>query len=349
MNKAYASFSQSKGLLWRNEFDGILSGDFKPPVGAVIDLTDKCQLFCRWCNGQGFRSANTLETETVKKLIRNLAEWGVRSVCFAGGGEPSLHKDFAKLIEYSYINGLEVGISTNGISLTEKDLIAISDYTRFCGFSIDAGTQKTWQRVKNERGPEEYWRRMLWNAEALNLISKDKKIDTTFKFMLTPYNQHEIFKACKLALELGFKSFFVRPAAFENVPGLEADYKFDTEAIAKQESKCLELETECFKVYGSFKRVDEKLKRIIPFDKCRASPLMAVMCADNYSYLCIDYRERPYGKLCRNEELRKFWGTEAHKKVIYSIQLERCPRCAMMHYNCQIESYKNDDFYMNFP
>jgi MoaA/NifB/PqqE/SkfB family radical SAM enzyme len=345
MNKLYSSFSQTKGLLWREWLDGIIEGNFLPPVGAVIDLTDRCQLKCGWCNAQAFRSENTLETDHVKKIVDDLADWRVKSVCFAGGGEPSLHKDFAELVRYSSLKGLEIGISTNGVSLSADALEAIANCARFCGFSIDAGSEKTWQRLKKSK----CYGQVIASARALANLAADTQLDFTYKFMLTPHNQHEIWAACKLAREIGFKSFFVRPAAFQNIPGLNAEYKFDTRLIQRQLKTCLSLETELFQVYGSFRRVDEKLRRILPFTRCLATPLVAVFCADGYCYLCIDYRERPYGKICRHLELREFWNSPEHHKLINEIKLEHCPRCAMGNYNEQIAAFQADQMFKWFP
>jgi cyclic pyranopterin phosphate synthase len=345
MNKLYSSFSQTKGLLWREWFDGIIQGNFLPPVGAVIDLTDRCQLNCEWCNAQAFRSSNTLETDHVKKIVDDLVDWGVKSVCFAGGGEPSLHKDFAEIVRYSSRTGLEVGISTNGVSLSVEDLEEIANHARFCGFSIDAGSERTWQCLKKSN----CYSQVISNAKALANLAAGTKLDFTYKLMLTPDNQHEIWAACKLARKIGFKSFFVRPAAFQNVPGVNVDYKFDTQLIQKQLKRCSSLETESFHVYGSFNRVNDEMRKVLPFARCLATPLLAVFCADGYCYLCIDYRQRPYGKLCRHLELREFWNSPEHHKLISQINLECCPRCAMAHYNKQITAYQTDQMFKWFP
>ena len=347
MNKLYSSFSQTKGLLWREWMDGILSGNFKPPVGAVIDLTDACNLKCGWCNAQGFRSANKLSTEHVKRIIDDLAAWGVKSVCYAGGGEPSLHEDFAQFIAYAKCKNLEVGISTNGIALTQIDIETISMCARFCGISIDSGSKETWMRIKG--GSESQYAKLMENCGKLAAFARNTPLDLTYKFMLTPHNQHEILRAGKLARDLGFKSFFVRPAAFENVPGVNVDYKFNVRVIQEQLMRCLHLENETFKVYVSFRRVNAKLRKTLAFKRCLATPLMAVYCADGYAYLCIDYRERAYGLLCKHEDLRRLWGTAAHKELIAKINLDNCPRCAFAHYNEQIEAYAADAMFKWFP
>ena len=75
---------------------------------------------------------------------------------------------------------------------------------------------------------------------------------------------------------------------------------------------------------------------------------MTVLCADGYAYLCIDYRERSYGRLCKHEDLFTYWGSEEHKKLINSIDLNKCPRCACGNYNEQIESYAKDTMFRWF-
>lgn len=343
--KKYSSFGQLKGLLWRDWFDHILAKDFREPVGAVIDLTDACNLNCYWCNARSFRSGNMLETKHVFKCIDMLSEWGCGSICYAGGGEPSLHRDFAKIIDYTYDTGVEIGISTNGVLLTDEMIKSIAHKARFCGFSIDAGTESVWTQLK---GPNK-WNALVSNAKKLAKESEDA-LDFTFKFILVPENQNEILGACCLAKRLGFNNFFVRPAAFERVRGLEdIQAEFDRELIDEQLGRCLELETKDFKVYKSFDRVTRCLKRELKFDKCRATPLIAVLCADGYCYLCIDRREDAKVRLCKHLELGDFWNSERHHEMIENINLEECPRCAFSHYNQQIEAYKGDYMYVRFP
>lgn len=343
MNKKYSSFSGLKGLLYTDWYDRILTGDLKPPVNAVIDLTDRCNLKCEWCNSQAYRSSNTLELESMKKLIDDIAAWGIRSVCYAGGGEPTLHPDFAEIIRYTRGRGLAVGISTNGTNLTDEVIDAIAECAAFCGVSIDAGSGETWARLKGV----ELWDDVLNGCR--KLVEKAKCVDLTYKFLISESNQYEILDACRLAKELGFRNFFMRPAAFENIPGVGLDYDFDTVKIGEQIDACIKEETSIFRVYGSFGRVDENLRMTHPYERCRATPLSAIFCADGYCYLCIDRRERDDSRMCRHEDIRKFWGSREHWEMLKNIKLETCPRCTFGNYNEQIEHYMNDTFFIFFP
>ena len=349
MNKQYSSFSQTKGLLWREWFDGIISGKLLPPVGTVIDLTNRCNLGCLWCNSRHFRSKEMLRTEDVKKLVDKIADWGCLSVCYAGGGEPTLHPDFAEIVEYSAKQGLEVGISTNGTMLISEIVDSLVKYARFCGVSVDAGHGSTWCKIKHV-ARSELWIDLIHGCGNLAQAARKTSVDSTYKFMVVPENQKEITVACLLAKKLGFKSFFVRPAAFEGVPTLrDRTGEFDVDGIQKQMQACEQLEDSGFRVYCSFGRVGRQLEKINNFDVCRASPLISVFCADGYAYLCIDSRGRPERRLCRNEDLFEYWGSKEHLKKISEINLKDCPRCAFGHYQQQIQAYKDDFCFWKFP
>lgn len=345
INKLYCSFSQMKGLLYSDWFDGILNHDLRPPVGAGIDLTDACNLRCSWCNSKPFRSSNKLSLEHVKKIVDMLAEWGVKSVCYAGGGEPTLHPDYAEILKYTFYKGLEVGTSTNGTLLSEKNISAIVNYCTFCGISFDAGTKTTWTNIKKSRLYDD----LIQNCTLLLRASEATDLDLTFKMVISEDNQHEILTAAKLAKDLGFMNFFIRPAAFENIIPGQSKMSFDIESIQKQITDCAGLEDTNFAVYGNFGRVDKDLCKIHRFETCLATPLFGMFCADGYCYLCIDYRQRPYGKLVKHLDLRDFWGSNKHWQIINNIDIKNCPRCTFGNYNEQMEHYKNDMFFRWFP
>jgi len=345
INKQYCSFSQSKGLLYSDWFDRILKKDFKPPIGVGVDLTDACNIHCVWCNAESYRSSNTLKTADVFAIVDSLAAWGVKSVCYAGGGEPSCHKDFGKILQYSAESGLEVGMSTNGVALKPEDIATIAKYCRFCGVSFDAGLKETWERIKGSN----LYDRLIENCKSLATAALDTDLDLTFKMIIAEGNQYEILTACKLAKSLKFKNFFARPVAFENIPHQSKEITFDIAAITEQMSLIQKEETDDFKVFGNFGRVDKNLHKLHNYPKCRATPLFAMFCADGNCYLCIDYRERDYGLMCKHSEIREFWNTPAHHNLIEKIDLNNCPRCTFGNYNEQIDHYVKDTFFRWFP
>lgn len=358
------SFAQTKGLLWSDWYESIVKWEtgksdyLKPPVGAAIDLTTTCNLFCKHCLGTHSRKLGlTLDTSEVIKIIDLLNDWGVKSVCFAGGGEPTIHKDFHEIISHAGASNMEVGMSTNGLMLkNDKVRNSIVKNARFCGVSVDAAKAETWGISKNVN-PDLFYDLIKGCVKTINDIKGAENIngiplDFVFKFLINFENQYEIYDACKLAKDIGFKTFFARPVAFEKTSAYGGDSGgvFNIPIIKSQVKRCQGLISDDFKVYTSFNRVDSEFRRTFNFNKCHSTPLMITICADGYWYSCIDHRYHEGFRMCHWSKILDYWGGGEHRDFVNSIDLSKCSRCAGGNYNEQIEKcIIKDNLFKWFP
>jgi len=332
-----------KGMLYIENYKRVKeNSEFLPPVGVAFDLTDKCNLKCYWCNAQKFRSSNMLSFDHVKKVLNMLKGMGVKSVCYAGGGEPTLHPKLPEILDYTHSYGLECAVSTNGLTLTDKLIDSTIQNCKFVGFSVDASKAETWSKTKGLS--KQCFKTVLNNIRRLTHKNKNCHVDVTYKLLLTPENQNEILEACELAYSLGCTSFFVRPVV------LNWKLDFDVDKVEQQIRECKKLDSKNFKVYTNFERVkQEDYSKNNNFSKCYASAVLPVLCADGYAYLCVDHRQDVNYRLCEHLKLKDYWGGREHKKLIENVKPANCPRCTLTIYNRQAEAYFNDVFFKNFP
>ena len=97
------------------------------PMVAEIAVTSRCQLKCRHCSQGDFRKEENLDefsTEKIKNLIDQLLKLGCFRVGFFGG-EPLLRKDLFKLIKYATDKGMATRVTTNGLLLSEKNVLKL--------------------------------------------------------------------------------------------------------------------------------------------------------------------------------------------------------------------------------
>ncbi len=92
----------------------------KRPIFAHLLLTNRCNLKCRYC----FVDVNTIyesdfTLEEWKDTVRGLHRRGCVSISLMGG-EPLMFKELDALIDYIKSLGLNVDLTTNGISLRKK-------------------------------------------------------------------------------------------------------------------------------------------------------------------------------------------------------------------------------------
>ena len=106
---------------------------------VVWNLTKRCNLYCSHC----YAAADTgtapgeLGTAEGKRLLDDLAEYGVPVVLFSGG-EPLVRDDLSELIRYADEQGIRPVLSTNGTLITpEKARRLRGAGLQYAGMSVD--------------------------------------------------------------------------------------------------------------------------------------------------------------------------------------------------------------------
>jgi len=343
----YNSFNSYKGLLYTKQFDGIISGNFLPPIEVNIDPCNNCNLHCIWCNGKKIINRNNevmMTTEHLLELIEFCANWGVKAICFAGGGEPTLHQDLAIAFEKCSELGLESAIITNGLFLNDNQIETVTKYAKWIGISVDADCDTTYKRCK---GADKF-------SEVIANIKKLAKLnprEITFKYLIHPENQYGIYNACKLAKDIGANNFHSRLISTRYIDDRVNQFNYDE--INRQLDLCKEQNTDKFKVFTIRHKQEGEGNRRILFSKCRASPLLCTFEADGSTSICIDRKGENETMLCNHnnvENIRISWGSNYHKKLLNNINPEKdCVKCTLNIYQELLNAYEQDLFCMNFP
>lgn len=343
----FNSFNSWKGLLYADWYRAVVRKDFMPPVEASLDPIHQCNLLCEHCNAHGYLTGGKLKDRRIPNdhlmnLVRFLAAWGVKAICFGGGGEPTLHSKLADAIRLTVSSGMEASVATNGTLFNENLLDALQQ-CRWVGISIDAATSETYKKGRKEN----LFDQAVDNMSALvKRIKKSKSTcDVAYKFLIFDYNQHEIYKACQLAKKLGVRDFHARPADFSH-QGMGKKRKpvnYDIDLILEQFEKCHRLESDSFRVFTVMHKFDDRLRPRKDFGQCYAAPLCIQLCADGNVYFCPDTRHQKNFLMGRHypdpENILKFWGNSKHKKMVFGNTPAVCrTRCTFAPYNRQCEN-----------
>jgi len=160
------------------------SSDKRPVV--VWNITRRCNLKCIHCyaHANETTSKDELSTEEGKKLIDDLAGFGVPVILFSGG-EPLVRKDLPELASYAVEKGMRAVISTNGTLITDNVAKELKDIgLSYVGISLD-GTEKINDRFRGVNG--------AFNS-AINGIKSCKKagIKVGLRFTVNNHNGNEI-------------------------------------------------------------------------------------------------------------------------------------------------------------
>ena len=342
----YNPFNSMKALVHADKFEAILDKKPKAPIVINMDLTNTCNYNCSFCmfanrdrtdmSGKSFRNNESLEVGYAPTLPKLWKEWGVKGVCLAGGGEPSLHPDFLPFVQACHDNHLDIGIATNGF-MVNKDTWETLSKCKFVGFSVDAGNKKDYSNVKGV--PEENWDTMLENMSGLSKTD----CEVGFKFLLDAKNYTGIYDAAKIAKEHGATHFQFRPA-IDTYPWTEKQIENIKDQITRAQQ---DFETDKFKVMGVTHKFNKDFTKKHNFSKCRANMLTSTWCADGTVYLCTDTRGNKWSNLGQHypnpKEFIANWGNSEHFKTVDNICTNNCDRCTLAPYNEMFEQvFLND-------
>jgi len=142
------------------------------PVAVVWNITQSCNLKCRFCNSwaQPAQSHKLSLPEKIS-IIDNIADSGVKylSLC---GGEPLICQDLEEVIKKAKKRGLAVNISTNGKLLKEKALMLVNAGVDMLTISMDSHSA---QVHNNLRGCPHLFEDILTGIEEVKRLRKNKK------------------------------------------------------------------------------------------------------------------------------------------------------------------------------
>lgn len=124
----------------------ILSGDTFP-IFMELNLTDVCNLKCKWCISDNRIGVNELKIYPFLKFIEDFKRLGGKAVTFSGGGEPTLYHYFKEVVNKCKEVGLEIGLMTNGV-FNEKLIPIIGNNFKWIRISLDFIDKKKYKKYK---------------------------------------------------------------------------------------------------------------------------------------------------------------------------------------------------------
>ncbi len=91
---------------------------FSYPKTMQLHINSECNYNCLYCYANN-KEVKSLNTKKLLDLITQAKKLGVYNIDFLGG-EPFLHKDFYKLLQYTSKQNISITIFTNGILINDE-------------------------------------------------------------------------------------------------------------------------------------------------------------------------------------------------------------------------------------
>lgn len=347
----YNRFQGFKVLRHAQKIETIISGGIPSPVEWVIYPSNICGYRCGHCimAKEQIDHRQMLSKEAMMKIPVDALRNKIPCVIYSGGGDPLLNPWTLDSARQCKENGIYVGINNQGYLLDDPTPF------NFIRFSVDAASPEVYQDIHNVP-KKDGWERVNANIRRVyELNQKGAGIELGLAFLITPLNWHEVAAFVEWAQQFDPDFIHIRPAYLD---GDYLDREYPGGGVQLKDEivpNLRELAVKLSKAYDNvFFRIDKFEGYWTPkiYDKCRATPLMAVTSGDGAFLICQDrgiMKEENYLRWgnYNTESFENIWFGEEHKKVIESIDLSTCPRCVENKANEIIEyGFVRDDMRM---
>jgi GTP 3',8-cyclase len=309
------------------------------PIYVEIAPIGACNHRCTFCAVDyiGYQTVS-LDMDVVRRIIPEMGQLGVRSIMYAGEGEPLLHKQINEIVTLTKKSGIDVAFTTN-LSLLPKGFAeeALSSVS-WIKASINAGTAETYAKI--HRTNASHFDAALNNLRKLVEAKRQNNFETTLgaQCLLLPENQHEIQTLAELCREIGIDYLVVKPYSQHEFSDtrIYEQLTYD-ENFLSMEAQMKDLNTDKFNVIFRSNTM-RKYNSTDRYPRCYATPFMwAYIMASGVVSGCSAYlldKRFEYGNINENS-FKEIWeGQLRHQSFNFikdELNIEECRR------NCRMD------------
>lgn len=277
--------------------------------------------------------------EFADKIPEMMEEAGIPAIEITGGGEPTLWRGFDKLIQNLKDRKREIGLVTNGSTLSDERIQLLCSCLTWIRISMDASNAETHRLV--HRTPASDWDRRVSNIEKLvnqrSIQGRKEDMVIGISFVTTPTNYQDIENAA---------DFWY----LKNVDHIRFTFMYDKQGTAGLTfnqieilKKRLQLLKERyhdtrFKILFEKDRIDTYTKPNTDFDTCYYQNFVWAVGADVNVYPCciMKYNEKfVLGNLKEKTLKQLVEDVNVHSKMA-GLDVKSCYPCWLRERNKQI-------------
>lgn len=322
------------------------------PIYIEVGLTNACNHKCIFCALDYLENGGTfIDKDILISNLRIMAEKGVKSIMFAGEGEPLMHKDVGLFVKKAKESGIDVSITTNGILFNQIKIEECLPHLSWARFSIDAATPENYSKIHGTK--KEDFDKLMDNLRETVLFRNKNALKTTIgtQFLMISENLDEAVELAKNLKKIGVDNLQIKP--YSHHPKSLNDFSVKSADSDALREEIMKLDSDNFKVLFR-KSTLERIQEGIDYPECYGLPFFALVDSKGNIMPCNLYYGNPdfiYGNLYE-KNFHEIWESEKRKEIIKKLKekgVENCRKgCRLDVINRYLHRLKNPLPHDNF-
>ena len=298
------------------------------PIYLEISPVGACNHRCTFCAVDyiGYKSVS-LDYEIFKDRLVEMGQLGIKSIMYAGEGEPLMHKKINEIVLATHQAGIDISFTTNATAMNKKFVETSLPLTKWVKVSLNAGTAETYAKIHQTK--ERDFDKVVENMKCAAQFKRENGTECVMgvQTLLLPENSSEIVELARLCRdEMSADYLVVKPYSQHSFSNTRVYENIDYSNYLELEKELESFNTKSFQVVfrkNTMKKhmMDEKLR----YTKCHSTPYVwGYVMADGAVYGCSAYLlddRFQYGNL-HDLSFNEIWQGEKREKNFHFVKNE---------------------------
>jgi MoaA/NifB/PqqE/SkfB family radical SAM enzyme len=308
------------------------------PIYMEVSPAGACNHRCVFCalDFMGYQQRR-LDTGVFVQRLAEMARLGLKSIMYAGEGEPLLHPDMVRITQATRAAGIDVAFTTNGVLLKPAVAEQILPHTEWLKVSFNAGTPESYARI--HRCPAKDFDTVFANLKWAVEFRRQHSLSCTLgmQILLLPELEGEVAQLAAMARDTGLDYLVVKPYSQhpQSVTRTYKDVSYANACRIKAQLAAYDTDSfHCLVRLDAMQHWDQAGKG---YTRCQALPFWSYIDAGGNVWGCSMYLNDErflYGNIL-TQTFQEIWEGERRRKSLEFVkqELDVC-QCRI---NCRME------------